>query len=126
MKVEIKFLKNEDRENLREIIENETDTFLKEKGINHEAVVSFIFVSESEIKDLNQKYRKIDQPTDVLSFPIWENEAAIPKKGIVNLGDVFIFENRVLENAKQSNKSFEEELRFIVHHCLNHLIGKHH
>ncbi len=45
------------------------------------------FVDESRIQELNREYRGLDEPTDVLSFGIDENQ---PARGPRELGDVFI------------------------------------
>jgi probable rRNA maturation factor len=44
-------------------------------------------VGEERIRDLNREYRDKDEPTDVLSFPIDEDE---PVAGPRELGDVVI------------------------------------
>lgn len=64
--------------------------FLENHSVNRQAAVTFSFVSQDKIRKLNQKYRHLNKPTDVLSFPIWEKKSLIPKTGAVNLGDVFI------------------------------------
>jgi probable rRNA maturation factor len=45
------------------------------------------FVEESRIRELNSRYRGLDEPTDVLSFGVDENH---PAAGPRELGDVFI------------------------------------
>jgi probable rRNA maturation factor len=44
-------------------------------------------VDEGRIRDLNREHRRLDQPTDVLSFPI---DGAAPATGPRELGDVVI------------------------------------
>lgn len=39
--------------------------------------LSFSFVSKSKIKELNKKYRKKNEPTDILSFPLSKNSGEI-------------------------------------------------
>jgi probable rRNA maturation factor len=43
-------------------------------------------VSEDEIRRLNREHRGIDEATDVLAFPVDEDEAVGPRE----LGDVFV------------------------------------
>jgi probable rRNA maturation factor len=45
------------------------------------------FVDEDRIRDLNREHRQIDQPTDVLSFPVDGSNAA---SGPRELGDIVI------------------------------------
>ena len=64
-----------------------------------ESEVEVTFVSEEQIKKLNQTYRSVDKITDVLSFP--QLEIKYPKKlqdfaaetspdGLLRLGDIVI------------------------------------
>ena len=46
---------------------------LESEGIDHDADVSVLLVNNEEIHTLNNEYRGIDRPTDVLSFPLGEN-----------------------------------------------------
>jgi probable rRNA maturation factor len=49
--------------------------------------VAIEFVDEDRIQDLNREFRRIDEPTDVLSFGVDENGAA---RGPRELGDIVI------------------------------------
>jgi probable rRNA maturation factor len=98
------------------IAEKTVKDYLVEKSLNPNAKVSVFFVCQTKIRKLNKKYRQIDESTDVLSFPIWENLKDIPKSGEVALGDIFI----CLDNMG------DHSLEFLIRHSLDHLIGKHH
>ena len=53
--------------------------------------LSVTFVGLDEIHELNREYRGVDRPTDVLSFPQFEDlEEEIPEVGEICLGDVVI------------------------------------
>lgn len=108
------------------IIQEQTELFFKNRPINPQTVVSFNFVSKAKIQTLNRQYRRLNKPTDVLSFPIWQNLAQVPKKGAVNLGDIFISLGVLKESAQEKNLDFNEVLKKIITHSLNHLVGKHH
>jgi probable rRNA maturation factor len=56
-------------------------------GIDGELHLAVAFVSAGEIQELNAEHRKIDRPTDVLSFPVDEDA---PSDGPRELGDVVI------------------------------------
>ncbi|MCL5407252.1 MAG: rRNA maturation RNase YbeY [Patescibacteria group bacterium] len=124
MKIEIH--PERDEKKYSRMIKATVDHFFLDKKINPETVVSFNFVSKTKIRTLNKKYRQIDQETDVLSFPIWENLTQIPKKGTANLGDVFICLSVLRLNAQKEGKDETEELQGMIDHSLNHLVGKHH
>jgi len=71
-------------------------------------------VKPETIKKLNYKFRHIDKPTDVLSFPLYENLNAIPShSGII--GDLVLCP----EMMDDKHLSFKESL---IHGIL-HLLG---
>lgn len=110
----------------RKIIQKVTDDFFRNSKISPKLEVSFHFITPQAIKSLNQKYRKKNAPTDVLSFPLWPDLKSMPQKSAVHLGDIFICHEILEENAQKYRISADEELKKITIHSLNHLIGKHH
>ncbi|MFH0943030.1 MAG: rRNA maturation RNase YbeY [Candidatus Beckwithbacteria bacterium] len=78
-----------------------------------EASVSFI--SEAKIRQLNKRWRKIDKPTDVLSFPL---DLEIGPDGVMRLGDIVICEAQA--------KKHKHSVPFLIKHSMLHLLGKHH
>lgn len=101
----------------RDEISKTVENFIKKHQLNLDLTVSVSFVSSDKIRLINNKYRKIDQSTDVLSFPIWNNSAEIPSCGEINLGEIIICPEKI--NSQNS-------LIFLVNHSLKHLIGIHH
>ena len=86
-------------------------------------------LNESESKKLNQKTFNTNKPTDVLSFPLYNDIEAInelDKSMSEDMGDMFICRNVIKKNAEIYNKDFVEELQYIVIHGLLHLIGYSH
>ena len=86
-------------------------------------------LNESESKKLNQKTFNTNKPTDVLSFPLYNDIEAInelDKSMSEDMGDMFICRNIIKKNAEIYNKDFVEELQYIVIHGLLHLIGYSH
>jgi probable rRNA maturation factor len=55
------------------------------------------FVDEPEIRRLNRAHRGLDEPTDVLSFPVDE---AVPAAGPRELGDVVVCPARTVDLAE--------------------------
>ncbi len=88
--------------------------------------VSLTVVSEKVMQDLNKEYRGIDKPTDVLSFPLWENSGTFDPPGdwqVLPLGDI-LFCPAVLgrkEFLKEDGTSLDMET--IISHGLLHLLG---
>jgi probable rRNA maturation factor len=88
---------------------------------------SLSFVSESEIKKLNAKYRGQDKPTDVLSFPQFESLLEIQDIAAIDmeenekrsLGDIVICE-------ECDRKKYKLGADFLFVHSLLHLLGYDH
>ena len=86
-------------------------------------------LNENESKKLNQKTFNINKPTDVLSFPLYNDIEAInqlDQSKYEDMGDMFICRNVIKKNAEIYDKDFVEELQYIVIHGLLHLIGYSH
>ncbi len=84
-------------------------------------IVEVEVVSKARIHEINKKFRKIDAPTDVLSFP----GAEFPSKERL-YGTIFLSCDIIKLNAKESGKSVEDEFDFILCHGIDHLLGIHH
>lgn len=106
----------------------------------YEAQVSLLLTGDEEIHRLNLLHRKIDRPTDVLSFPAVEYEtpgsfafleeeeadAFDPDTGELLLGDIVLSADRIQEQAKAYGHSVKREYAFLIAHSLLHLIGYDH
>ena len=84
---------------------------------NPRAEISLLLTDDLTIHALNKAYRGIDAPTDVLSFPLSEDDA---------LGDIVISMERAVAQAAEYGHSFERELAFLVVHGMLHLLGMDH
>ena len=86
-------------------------------------------VSEQDSKSLNNKYFQKNKPTDVLSFPLYKDLSRILELNRgheEDLGDMFINRQIVKKQAQIYEKSFVDELQFIIIHGLLHLVGYSH
>ncbi len=83
--------------------------------------LSLSFVTEDEIADLHERYMDEPGPTDVLSFPLDEDD--IDEDGVRVLGDVVIAPS-VAERNHPSDR--DAELRLLVVHGILHLLGHDH
>lgn len=89
--------------------------------------LSVTFVGLDEIHELNREYRGVDRPTDVLSFPQFEDlEEELPEVGEICLGDVVICREKAEEQAEEFGHSFERELVYLFTHSVLHLLGYDH
>ena len=88
--------------------------------------LSVAFVSSEYMRNLNLQYRELDEPTDVLSFPLWEVEGAFRPTWSgpdLPLGDVVICEEIVRESADEQGILFFDAMCLILSHGVLHLIG---
>lgn len=105
----------------------------------YEAELSLTITDEESIRDLNRTYRKVDKPTDVLSFPLLEYPAPAdfshigenddnfnPDTGEVMLGDIVLSAVRVKTQAEAYGHSVKREYAFLLVHSLLHLLGYDH
>ena len=79
--------------------------------------VAITFVSNEHIQEINKEFRQMDKPTDVLSFPLEEEDA---------LGDIIISIPRAKEQAQEYGHSFAREMGFLAVHGFLHLLGYDH
>ena len=84
-----------------------------------------IFVDDAAIQELNRRYRAKDEPTDVLSFPMQEEEPQENGTRVLLLGDVVISLETAVRWAKTGQDLAVEVVRLVVHGVL-HLLGYDH
>lgn len=93
---------------------------------NTKLYVSIILTTPRVIRMLNCEFRNIDKETDVLSFPMFENEEFTEIVEEEALGDIIISVERVREQAEEYGHSFERELSYMLVHGFYHLMGEDH
>jgi len=91
------------------ILKKEFGNNIKKKDL------SIALVAPLRIKELNKRYRKKDQRTDVLSFQDKES-----------WGEIIICPVVVKKNARKFNSSFKKELSRVLIHGILHLLGHDH
>lgn len=113
---------------------------LSHENFPYEAEVDLILTDDASIQKINLEYRKIDRPTDVLSFPMLNLSAAgdftdikediegnfNPDSGEVMLGDIVISVPRVLKQADAYGHTIKREFAFLIVHSVLHLLGYDH
>lgn len=88
------------------------------KGLGYkDRELSILLTDNPGIQDLNKRYRNIDRPTDVLSFPM--DDPCL-------LGDIVISAEKAAAQAEGFNVSFDEEVGRLLCHGILHLIGHDH
>jgi|SRR3989344_2019852 len=88
---------------------------IKSDILGSEYSLSVAYVSEKKSEEINKKYRNKDKPTNVLSFPLRENE-----------GELLLCKPVIEREAKDFNKTFDEFMLLLVIHGMLHLKGHEH
>jgi len=100
---------------------------LKSLSYSFDPIVSVSIVDNEFIHKLNIDYRKIDRPTDVISFAFIDSEKdkekVLKSKSTYVLGDIYISYEKALEQSASYNHSIEREMCFLFTHGLLHLLG---
>lgn len=84
------------------------------------AAVNVLVTSNHELQELNRRFRRKDQPTDVLSFP------ALPGVKPPYAGDIAISAEIASHNARSLGHTAAEEIKILVLHGILHLRGYDH
>ncbi len=108
----------------------------------YECEVNVRLTENEGIRRLNQEFRDLDVPTDVLSFPMVEYEVPAdfsqldsPEAQVMYfnldtkellLGDIVISLERAREQSEEYGHSLERELAFLTAHSMLHLMGYDH
>ena len=83
-------------------------------------------MNNEEIHKVNKEYRKKDAPTDVITFAMFADSPEEERyifDGEVHLGEVMVSLDKIEEQSKENNVTFEEELHYIIAHGVLHLLG---
>jgi probable rRNA maturation factor len=92
-------------------------------------LVSVAIVSDALVQRLNRRFRGVDKPTDVLSFPSTEPMARSPEPRAPSpemLGDIVIGRGMARRQAREAGHSELTEWRVLALHGLLHLMGYDH
>lgn len=95
-------------------------------GLSSNNVVSLKFCNDSEIREINKRYRGADQATDVISFPA-DSETGMyhaNNTGEIFLGEILIDINYIAAHTNTS--SFNNEVIRVFVHGVLHLLGYDH
>jgi probable rRNA maturation factor len=92
--------------------------------------ISVKFTVDQEVRALNAAYRGKDQPTNVLSFPMFEAELlgslAMADGGEALLGDVVLAHGVCAAEAREKGVPVADHARHLVVHGVLHLLGYDH
>lgn len=125
-----------------EVLKRVVREALRQEQCPYECEVNVRLTENEGIRRLNQEFRDLDVPTDVLSFPMVEYEVPgdfsqldSPEAEIMYfnldtkellLGDIVISLERAREQSEEYGHSLERELAFLTAHSMLHLMGYDH
>ena len=95
----------------------------KYKFLNKKISLTILLSNNKKIKILNNKFRKKNKHTDILSFPFNNN---IKKNKEVYLGDIIISYNYMNKPKNITKLKFKEKVSKIFIHGYLHLLGFNH
>ena len=102
---------------------------LKRLNVKANIYVSCIICDNDYIHKINRDYRKIDRPTDVISFAFLDDGKRfdlLNQKCDIILGEIYISYQKGIEQAKEYGHSLDREMSFLFVHGLLHLLGYDH
>lgn len=87
------------------------------EGVSPQRALVVVLCSDYKIRRLNAEYRKIDRPTDVLSFPFPDPDL---------LGEIYISLQRCAVQARRYGVEYDREVSRMFVHGVVHLLGYDH
>ncbi|MCU1370805.1 MAG: putative rRNA maturation factor YbeY [Ilumatobacteraceae bacterium] len=114
---------------------------LEDQGVSGDVELALLFVDEPTIAHLNGRFMGHEGPTDVLAFPIDDDDVMIgrspdgsssgPDRGPVDdvpllLGDVVICPAVAARNAPSHAGTYDDEIALLVVHGILHVLGHDH
>ena len=106
---------------LKILVRDAIEATLGFEKIKGDCEVSVTFADNEGIRAINREYRNIDAPTDMLSFPLFEEQG-----GKKQLGDIVLSLEKCAAQAEEFGHSFERECAFLTVHSTLHLLGYDH
>ena len=108
---------------------------LKAEKVDVPCEISVLLTDDEGIRAVNRDMRKVDKPTDVLSFPMFEfvpgafdpaAGLADPHTGRLPLGDMVLSVDRICSQASDYGHSKKRETAYLAVHSVLHLLGYDH
>ncbi len=110
------------------IVERAVECALRTEQVAGPVEIGILIADDAELRRLNQTYRGVDAPTDVLSFAEEDDSSSFvrPPDAPRYLGDIAISWDRAVAQAAEYGHSRERELAFLVVHGVLHVLGYDH
>ncbi len=98
---------------------------LEREDVPEQTELSLAVVDIEEMTALNERYRSLEGPTDVLSFGC-DDPCPVGSDEPITLGDVVIAPEVAEAQASEHGNTVEEELNLLLVHGVLHLLGYDH
>lgn len=118
------------------VIRKCVEATLQAEKITVPCEINILVTNDQGIQAINLATRKLDKPTDVLSFPMFQLTAGQqpenwdayldPETGLCPLGDMAISLERAIAQAKEFGHSSRREVGYLTIHSMLHLLGYDH
>jgi probable rRNA maturation factor len=109
----------------RERLTEAVQSVLSMHDVSAQAMVSVIIGTDEQLREMNMRYRGIDEATDILSFPSQPLPEGVDEDSGY-LGDIIIALPYVASRARRENHNLHDELLLLLVHGSLHLIGYDH
>lgn len=105
------------------IIKSAIDATLEYEDFSRMTEISVTLTTDEIIHEMNRDSRGVDRPTDVLSFPVFDEDFGV---GRAILGDIVISYDTAVRQAREYGHSIDREIAFLTVHSMLHLLGYDH
>lgn len=134
-KVDIDILQPFNRRVTKTWLRNIATVALGRFALSKPVSISIFIADDSTLRELNLRYRGINETTDVLAFslhdpPYHKSEDItgfdFPSNGTDELGDIVISYPQAIRQAKENKKTIHSELALLLVHGVLHIMGYDH
>ena len=108
---------------LRKRIKAAARAVLDAEQVEGPCELSVLLTDDGGIQTINRQFRDVDKPTDVLSFPLGDDD---PDTGRHLLGDMVLNVSRAEEQGAAFGHGADHEISYLTVHSVLHLLGYDH
>jgi phosphate starvation-inducible PhoH-like protein len=87
--------------------------------------IAVLLGNDTMLAELNQQFRGIDKPTNVLAFPD-DGSSQSPMQSIRHLGDIAVSYETLIREIDEQEKTLHDHLTHMIVHGVLHLLGYDH
>lgn len=113
-----------------EALRRAAEATLQHQRVEEPCELAVVVTGDETLRQLNQRHRDVDAPTDVLAFPHQSKSPSYTRFTFVEapglpryLGDVVISLPRARAQASEAENDLSAELQLLVVHGVLHLLG---